>query len=205
MIDITNKEEKIFRQMSKEEQAALKAHHESGGVVEALHFCEDYKPVPTPKWYGDRVYRAVLPKLSDEPWPDDPRVTCRVVSPNGSAFYGTYKEVKFNGCRWFGIGEGRWLTRISSEPGEYDATDWRNSAEYRDPPKPKLRPWKPHEFIGKYIGVKNETAFYPPYIHEDGGVGTAYTPAHKPRWWLKRGDCLRPDGTIGPCGEEVER
>ena len=67
MIDITNKEEKIFRQMSEEEQAALKAHHENGEAVECMMVGGRYFLTKTPRWHANGVYRAVLaPKL--RPW-----------------------------------------------------------------------------------------------------------------------------------------
>ena len=69
MIDITNKQEKIFRQMSEDEQRALREHYYSGGVIEMPDYDGGYTSISDPNFNGHIVYRAVLqPKPKLRPW-----------------------------------------------------------------------------------------------------------------------------------------
>jgi len=77
-------------------------------------------------------------------------------------------------------------------------------------PDTKLIPWQLHEFMGKYIrhkGVMEDGSPYGfqivDYIDDDDCVSNNTDFTRSIRWWLENGECLREDGTIGPCGKEI--
>ena len=114
---------------------------------------------------------------------------------------------------------------MTSEVGEYDTTNWQNSAQYRNiEPKcgqtadlfhsnvidsdiePKYREWTLAEFMGKYIRKKgHKIQFVIAEIDYDLQIiGNRKDVFRTPIWWLENGECLKPDMTVGVCGELVK-
>ena len=114
---------------------------------------------------------------------------------------------------------------MTSEVGEYDTTNWQNSAQYRNiEPKcgqtadlfhsnvidsdiePKYREWTLAEFMGKYIRISNfESRFMVAEIDFNSkNIATRARAMNNAEWWLEHGECLNTDMTIGKCGELVK-
>jgi hypothetical protein len=113
-----------------------------------------------------------------------------------------------------------WLIEARRVSGWFVAGDpsWHNCTAYRatEPPK-KYRPWTLVEAMHKYIRTdtspdREYNDFYITEFGEDGRIsvldhdweGDVRYCTYSYEWLLEHGECLRPDGTITPCGEVSE-
>ena len=90
--------------------------------------------------------------------------------------------------------------------GFYDKTFDLGHAYKAEIPESKLIPWEPHEFMGKYIRRAGhvEASHQVPMICTLAASSITTNSCYgTPEWWLENGECLQPDGTIGPCGKEI--
>jgi hypothetical protein len=204
MEDVINKEEKPFGLCAPEVQEALR-NAEANGYTVYVYTHDGWNDLGAPRFDGKRfAYKAVrkMRNLAEVvgDWSDAPEwAVCAAVDKDGEAYYYNSKPTGKNDCSWY----WNWEAGIEHRQihGKFDASDWQKSLIER--PK-KLRPWKLHEFMGKYIRVKGDPFFSLARMnYRDCTIDTAFSQMKTPEWWLDNGECLLPDGSFGPCGDEV--